>query len=158
MRRRTGPHHVGTDDAGLADPGNENVRATSVQGKVGDGGVEDRDGRIGSLTLAAEQKGERTAEGWAATQNDDVATGGGDAVVQQHGADPGRCCRYGTRQSERESADVGGMESVGILAPIQFEQGGGKAQVRRERVLDQDSVNGRVRIEAFRRPTRTGFQ
>jgi hypothetical protein len=50
------------------------------------------------------------------------------------------------------------MESVGILAPIQFEQGGGKAQVRRERVLDQDSVNGRVRIEAFRRPTRTGFQ
>ena len=116
---------------GEAGRGDQDVGLPGVGAEVGDAGVHHGDRGVGVGPLEGEQVGERTADGEAATDDDDVLPLDGDVVVDEQRLDAGGGARQRPVDALHEVAEVDRVEAVDVLGRVDRQQRGLEVEVRR---------------------------
>jgi hypothetical protein len=97
------------------------------------------------------------AEGGATAEDDDLPAGDGHAVVRQKRFDARRSARQWTGQADSEAAQVEWVHAVYVLVRVDRLQRHVVVQMRRDGVLDEQPMHGRVRVEAGNDPVQFGL-
>ena len=137
-------HVLGLDDAGDAGGGDEDLGLAGVVRPVLHAGVHHGDRGVGRRSLLAEQQCERAAEGGAASEDHDVAARDRDLVVGEQRLDARGRARHRSGHAEREPTHVRGMGGVDVLVRVHHRDGGVVVEVPRDRVLQEQRMDGRV--------------
>ena len=113
----SGTHHVGCDEAGLPDGGDEDVRTAALFGEVPGAAVAHGDGGVAVRALHHES-GEGLAYDVGPPEDDDAAACGLHAVAAQEFEDALWSGGNVAGKSGKEAAGIDGMEAVHILAIV----------------------------------------
>jgi hypothetical protein len=145
--RRTRSHHVGGDQPGSAGRGDDDVGGAGVGADVVDPGVHDGHRCVRPGVLERQQVGERTTDREPPADDDDVLAGDGDVVGVQHVHDAAGGARDRCVLAHDQQAQVDGVQAVRVLGGVDPQQRPSVVEVARERVLHDERVDRRIRVE-----------
>jgi len=140
--------HVGGDELGAADGGDEHVGLTGDLGEVAGAGVADGDGAVGAgFFLEGEQRDGFTDDEGAAEDDHVFALQvGAGAGEEFHDAGGGAGDKAGV-VFLGDLADVDRVEAIDVLVRGEAAEGRGFVEVFGQGRLDQNTVDGRVGVE-----------
>ena len=142
-RRRPRPH-PGEMCSGCRIPGTP-AAATTISARcvysrpVGHAGVHDGHRRVRGRALLRQQHRERPAERRAPPEDAHLMARDRDLVVREQRLDPRGRARHRARASTARAGHVHRVQPVDVLVRVDLEQRGLVVDLRRRRVLDEDS-------------------
>ena len=141
-----GLDHVGGDEAGLADRGDDDVGQPDDSGQVFGARVGDGDGAV--ATLGEEQGGGGLADDERAADDDGVLTGGLDPGAAEEFDDAsGRASGESARDFLDEATDALRAKAVDILVGRDAVEDFSLGEVLGQRGLDEDTMDRGVGVE-----------
>ena len=141
--------HIALEEAGNSEGSYDDVGRLSVLFDVLGAAVADSHGAVTRFGLGREQIGNRTAHYVAAAEHDAVLAPGLDAVFLKQGYDAVGSGAYECVESEAETADVLGVESVDILGRADGHNDLLFVDMLGKRKLDDEAVDAVVVVQSF---------